>query len=73
MARKTLRRDAGTVVVLEHHSKILADNPLGDPSRRKLAVWLPPRIRRCARAAVPAVASRCCTTWWVSPDRASRT
>ena len=41
MARKTLRRDAGTVVVLEHHSKILADNPLGDPSLRKLAVWLP--------------------------------
>jgi len=41
MARKIPRRDAGTVVVLEHDSKILADNPLGDPSLRKLAVWLP--------------------------------
>jgi enterochelin esterase-like enzyme len=41
MARKALLRDAGTVVVLEHDSRILADNPLGDPSRRKLAVWLP--------------------------------
>ena len=41
MARKTLLRDAGTVVVLEHQSRILAGNPLGDPSLRKLAVWLP--------------------------------
>jgi hypothetical protein len=31
----------GTIVVLEHVSKILADNPLGDPHVRKLAVWLP--------------------------------
>ena len=31
-----------TVVVLEHESKVLRDNPLGDPSARKLAVWLPP-------------------------------
>ncbi len=41
MARKTLLRDAGTVVVLEHQSQVLRDNPLGDPSLRKLAVWLP--------------------------------
>ncbi len=41
MARKRPLRDAGTVVVLEHRSKILADNPLGDPALRKLAVWLP--------------------------------
>jgi len=41
MARKRPLRDAGTVVVLEHRSEILADNPLGDPSLRKLAVWLP--------------------------------
>jgi S-formylglutathione hydrolase FrmB len=41
MARKRALRDAGTVVVLEHRSQILADNPLGDPSLRKLAVWLP--------------------------------
>jgi enterochelin esterase-like enzyme len=41
MARKRPLREAGTVVVLEHHSKILADNPLRDPSVRRLAVWLP--------------------------------
>jgi enterochelin esterase-like enzyme len=41
MARKRPLRDAGTVVVLEHRSKILAGNPLGDPAHRKLAVWLP--------------------------------
>ncbi len=41
MARKRPLRDAGTVVVLEHRSSILADNPLGDPHVRKLAVWLP--------------------------------
>jgi len=41
MTRKHHARGAGTVIVLEHRSKILADNPLGDPSERKLAVWLP--------------------------------
>jgi len=41
MARKRKLDQAGTVVVLEHRSKILADNPLGDPHVRKLAVWLP--------------------------------
>jgi enterochelin esterase-like enzyme len=41
MARKRPVRDAGTVVLLEHRSRILADNPLGDPSLRQLAVWLP--------------------------------
>ena len=49
MARKSLLRDAGTVVVLEHHSKILAGNPLGDPSLRKLAVWLPREYDVAAR------------------------
>jgi S-formylglutathione hydrolase FrmB len=42
MAKKRHDSSAGTVVVLEHTSKILADNPLGDPHVRKLAVWLPP-------------------------------
>ena len=42
MARKLPRRPEGTLVVLEFESKILADNPLGDPHIRKLAVWLPP-------------------------------
>lgn len=43
MALKRPRGHAGTLVVLEHDSKILADNPLGDPHVRKLAVWLPPQ------------------------------
>jgi S-formylglutathione hydrolase FrmB len=43
MARKRPVPAAGRVVVLEHASRILADNPLGDPHVRKLAVWLPPQ------------------------------
>ena len=43
MALKRPSWGAGTVVVLEHDSKILAGNPLGDPHVRKLAAWLPPR------------------------------
>ncbi|HVF65441.1 MAG TPA: alpha/beta hydrolase-fold protein [Casimicrobiaceae bacterium] len=42
MARKAPRRPQGTLVVLEFASKVLADNPLGDPAVRKLGVWLPP-------------------------------
>jgi S-formylglutathione hydrolase FrmB len=41
MARKHVVRDGGTVVVMEHRSRVLTDNPLGDPHLRKLAVWLP--------------------------------
>jgi enterochelin esterase-like enzyme len=41
MARKRPSRTGGTVVMLEHRSKILADNPLGDPAQRTLGVWLP--------------------------------
>ena len=37
---------SGTLVVLEHHSRILKDNPLGDPHVRKLGVWLPPQYDR---------------------------
>src|SRR5258708_73556 len=43
MALKRAKGDAGTLVVLEHSSGILKDNPLGDPHVRKLAVWLPPQ------------------------------
>jgi hypothetical protein len=43
MARKRVIAAAGTVVVLEHASKVLADNPLGDPHVRRLGVWLPPQ------------------------------
>ncbi len=42
MARKRRYKSSGTAVVLEHESRILADNPLGDPHVRNLAVWLPP-------------------------------
>ncbi len=41
MSRKRTASPSGTVVVLEHESRVLADNPLGDPHARKLAVWLP--------------------------------
>ena len=50
MARKRPLRSAGTVVVCEHASKVLADNPLGDPHVRKLAVWLPPQYDEAAGA-----------------------
>jgi hypothetical protein len=43
MARKRPVRAQGSLVVLEHTSKVLADNPLGDPHVRRLAVWLPPQ------------------------------
>ena len=43
MALKRPKGPSGTLVVLEHSSKILKGNPLGDPHRRKLAVWLPPQ------------------------------
>ena len=43
MALKRPKGNAGTLVVLEHTSNILKDNPLGDPHVRKLAVWLPPQ------------------------------
>ncbi len=33
----------GRIVVVEHHSKLLADNPLGDPAVRRFPVWLPPQ------------------------------
>jgi hypothetical protein len=33
---------SGQVVVLEHVSRVLADNPLGDPHVRRVSVWLPP-------------------------------
>jgi hypothetical protein len=38
----------GRVVVLEHVSRLLRDNPLGDPHVRKLAVWLPPQYDQAA-------------------------
>jgi enterochelin esterase-like enzyme len=43
MALKRPQWGSGTVVLLEHDSRILRDNPLGDPHARQLAVWLPPQ------------------------------
>ena len=43
MAIKRFKGRTGTLIVLEHTSKVLKDNPLGDPDLRKLAVWLPPQ------------------------------
>jgi enterochelin esterase-like enzyme len=37
-----VRWKTGSVVTLEHDSRILRDNPLGDAHVRKLEVWLPP-------------------------------
>lgn len=42
MALKRSKWSAGEVVVVEHESRVLADNPLGDPATRRFPVWLPP-------------------------------
>jgi len=41
---------AGRIIVLEHTSRILADNPLGDPHVRRFPVWLPPQYDAAAGA-----------------------
>jgi S-formylglutathione hydrolase FrmB len=53
MARKLAAKSEGTVVVLEHVSRVLRDNALGDPHVRKLAVWLPPRYDGAAGRRFP--------------------
>jgi hypothetical protein len=58
---------SGTVVVVEHTSRVLADNPLGDPHVRKLAVWLPPGTTR--DAARPAQRARAALSRAVRPRR----
>ena len=62
MARKRSLQTTGTIVVVEHDSRVLADNPLGDPHLRKLAVWLPPGYdeARCAAAAAAAAGAIPC-------------
>lgn len=42
MAVKRRSWPAGEIVILEHESRVLADNPLGDPHVRQFPVWLPP-------------------------------
>ena len=41
MTRKRHHGASGALIVLEHTSVILKDNPLRDPHVRKLGVWLP--------------------------------
>lgn len=48
MALKRFDGHTGTTVTVEYDSKILADNPLGDPAKRALHVWLPPGYDRGA-------------------------
>jgi hypothetical protein len=55
MALKRPKGPAGTLLVLEHVSRILRDNPLGDPHVRKLAVWLPPQYDGSGRRRFPAL------------------
>ncbi|MEX0958823.1 MAG: alpha/beta hydrolase-fold protein [Burkholderiales bacterium] len=43
MALKRPQGPAGTMVVLQHTSKILRGNPLRDPHARNVGVWLPPQ------------------------------
>jgi len=50
MAIKRFAGKDGTLVVLQHESKVLKNNLLGDPHVRKLGVWLPPQYDAGARA-----------------------
>ncbi|MDE2132267.1 MAG: hypothetical protein KGJ15_05825 [Betaproteobacteria bacterium] len=43
MALKRPQGAAGRLVWVEHQSRVLADNPLGDPALRRFPVWLPPQ------------------------------
>jgi hypothetical protein len=43
MTRKRPLEPSGRIVTLEHVSRVLAGNPLGDPHVRRLSVWLPPQ------------------------------
>jgi S-formylglutathione hydrolase FrmB len=41
MAKKRRKGPSGRVIALAHRSRVLADNPLGDPVERMHDVWLP--------------------------------
>ena len=55
MALKRPAWKPGTLVLLEHDSKILRNNPLKDPHVRKLAVWLPPQYDGSGNRRFPAL------------------
>ena len=43
MAKKRSKPLGGRVITLEHNSRLLKSNPLGDPYVRQLDIWLPPQ------------------------------
>ena len=43
MPNKRPKGPPGRTVVLEHDSAVLRGNPLGDPTKRLVSVWLPPQ------------------------------
>ena len=53
MSLKRPQGHPGTYIVLEHRSRILKGNPLGDPHVRKLGVWLPPGYDQSGRKRFP--------------------
>ena len=53
MALKRPQGPSGTLLVLEHTSKILQGNPLNDPHVRKLGVWLPPQYGNTGKQRFP--------------------
>ena len=53
MTIKRSKAPPGTLVVLEHDSKILRGNALSDPHVRKLGVWLPPQYDANPRRRFP--------------------
>nr|NIO43877.1 hypothetical protein [Burkholderiales bacterium] len=53
MALKRPKGPAGTLLIVEHDSKILKNNPLCDPCLRKLAIWLPPQYDTSAKRRFP--------------------
>jgi hypothetical protein len=53
MSLKRPKGPEGTLVVLEHSSKILKGNPLRDPHVRKLGVWLPPQYDQGGKRRFP--------------------
>src|SRR5688572_13658093 len=55
MALKRPQWKPGTLVLLEHDSKILRNNALKDPHVRKLAVWLPPQYDGSGNRRFPAL------------------
>ena len=51
--RKRPTWPSGQVVFVEHTSRVLADNPLGDPATRTFPVWLPPGYRADGKKRYP--------------------